>query len=143
MKNIVNMFQNHPWLRRVIPVVVIIGWLAVAGIGGPTFGKISDIESNDQSTFLPSSAESTKVATIQKEFRKSDTIPAIVVIASDSTLSNDALRYIAQVKDKLAAVDGVASAQKIAGPIPSQDKKAVELIVPVRSSAEVDTVVDD
>ena len=49
------------WLRVLIPAVLILGWLAAAGIGGPTFGRLSTVVSNDQTSFLPASAESTEV----------------------------------------------------------------------------------
>ena len=29
------------WLRILLPAVLVIVWLALAGLGGPTFGKIS------------------------------------------------------------------------------------------------------
>ena len=49
------------WLRVVVPVALILVWLVLAGIGGPTFGKLSGVSSNDQAAFLPASAESTAV----------------------------------------------------------------------------------
>ena len=49
-------------LRRLaVPIVVIAAWFALGGIGGPYFGKIDEVSSNDLSNFLPSSAESTVV----------------------------------------------------------------------------------
>ena len=56
------------WLRIVVPVVLILVWLVLAGFGGPTFGKLSGVSSNDQAAFLPASAESTKVQEWQKRF---------------------------------------------------------------------------
>lgn len=38
------------WIRVLIPSLLITIWLLVAGIGGPYFGKIGDVASNDQST---------------------------------------------------------------------------------------------
>jgi len=45
------------YIRVLIPSFLIVVWFAIAGIGGPYFGKISEVASNDQSTFLPASAE--------------------------------------------------------------------------------------
>ena len=50
------------WLRILLPTVLILVWLAIAGVGGPTFGKISSVSTNDQAGFLPASAESTAVS---------------------------------------------------------------------------------
>src|SRR6478752_5775589 len=76
--------QGRPpiWLRAVLPAALIIVWLVVAGIGGPTFGKLSGVSSNDQAAFLPASAESTEVQDWQKKFTDSTSIPAIVVVTS-------------------------------------------------------------
>ena len=41
------------WLRWLVPVLLVLTWLAVAGIGGPTFGRLSEVSSNDQASFLP------------------------------------------------------------------------------------------
>ena len=41
------------WLRWLVPVLLVITWLAIAGIGGPTFGRLDEVSSNDQASFLP------------------------------------------------------------------------------------------
>lgn len=69
-------------LRALLAAVLVIIWLAVAGIGGPTFGKLSDVQSNDQAAFLPASAEATRALEWQEKFRTSDAIPAVVVVAN-------------------------------------------------------------
>lgn len=143
MNKITDAFLNHRWLRVAIPGLLIVVWLVLGGVGGPTFGKIGDVESNDQSTFLPASAESTKVANIQKEFQASDTIPAVIVITSLKPFQPDDFQSVAAAKSKLSVIHGIASGQPIAGPIPSRDRKAIELIVPIKSSAQMDTVVSD
>ena len=47
------------WLRWLIPVLLVLIWLAVAGVGGPTFGRLEEVSSNDQASFLPAGAEAT------------------------------------------------------------------------------------
>ena len=47
------------WLRWLLPVLLVLTWLAIAGIGGPTFGRLDEVSSNDQASFLPASAEAT------------------------------------------------------------------------------------
>ncbi len=47
-------FSSVPkWLRILLPALLIIIWLGATAIGGPYFGKISDVSSNDLTTFLP------------------------------------------------------------------------------------------
>lgn len=72
--------------RLAIPVLLILTWLAAAGIGGPYFGRIEEVATNDQSTFLPTSAEATVVGDRYLDFVDSSTLPAIVLFSSDDAL---------------------------------------------------------
>ncbi|GHG54317.1 membrane protein [Sinomonas cellulolyticus] len=135
-------------LRWVAPLLLVIVWVGVAGIGGPTFGKLSSVSSNDQATFLPANAESTEVRAWQEKFTSTKAIPAIVVVEKDAALSKDDLAAIAPLASKLAAVEGVAPApagarSSVAGPIPSSDGQAAEFIVPIADSGQLRAVVGD
>jgi len=57
------------WLRWLVPAVLVIAWLAIAGIGGPTFGRLGEVSSNDQASFLPAGAEATEAQDWQAKFR--------------------------------------------------------------------------
>jgi RND superfamily putative drug exporter len=118
-------------LRGVIPAVLIVGWLALAGFGGPTFGKISDVSTNDQASFLPASAESTQVAALVPEFAGSDDIPAIVIAARDGGLTDADLDYLESFAQDSADVEGVGD--EVSPVIPSDDGEAAEIIVPIAS----------
>jgi RND superfamily putative drug exporter len=124
-------------LRGVIPAVLIVGWLALAGFGGPTFGKISDVSTNDQASFLPASAESTQVSALVPEFAGADDIPAIVIAARDGGLTDADLSFLESFAADAAEVEGVGD--ELSPVIPSEDGEAAEIIVPI--AAEVgDTV---
>ncbi|MGJ4846339.1 MMPL family transporter [Leifsonia sp. Le1] len=136
------------WLRIVLPAVVIVIWFIAAGVGGPTFGKLSSVSENGQAAFLPASAESTEVQEWQKKFTDSNAIPAIVVVQSDASIPKSDLAEYASLGVKLGQVDGVQKPEgdaetSVAGPIPSEDGKAVEFIVPIADSDHVKTVVAD
>lgn len=45
------------WVRILLPAILILAWLTGAAVGGPYFGKVDEVSSNDQTTFLPESAE--------------------------------------------------------------------------------------
>jgi RND superfamily putative drug exporter len=47
------------WLRAAIPAVLVLAWLVAAAIGGPYFGRVDEVSSNEQSSYLPSSADAT------------------------------------------------------------------------------------
>ena len=48
-------------LRILIPALLVLVWLTVAAIGGPYFGKVSEVSSNDPTAYLPTTAEATQV----------------------------------------------------------------------------------
>ncbi len=124
--------QLTKFLRIGIPSALIIVWFALAGIGGPYFGKISEVASNDQSAFLPASAESTKLNEEIKKFQDENSIPAIIVFGNgDSALPPNALKDIATASQQLATIDGVAG--KVSPPIPSQDGKAAIVVANMAS----------
>lgn len=145
MQSYFSSLRSHPkifkWLRRLAPALLIIIWFAVAGIGGPTFGKLSSVSTNDQASFLPASAQSTKVQEIQAKFRSSNSIPAIVVIESDTKISPANYRDYQPLINKMQSVDGVQSGASVAGPIPSEDGMAVQFIIPISSRDEIKDVI--
>jgi RND superfamily putative drug exporter len=132
--------QPARWIRIVAPLILVFIWLGVSGVGGPTFGTISQVTNNDQASYLPSSAESTQVQADLKKFFPSDTVPAIVVYARTSGLTSADTRSVAERVTALAGVDGVGP---VIGPLPSTDGQALEVFVPVKSSADATTVVAD
>jgi len=134
------MFKNKR-LRLAVTLVLILGWFGFASLGGPTFGKISEVSSNEQASFLPASAESTQVQQLQRKFENGQAIPAVVVIESTDKLSPEAVRDFAVLQKKLADVAHVQG--PVIGPIPSKDFKALEFIVPVKSQSELKDVVGE
>lgn len=123
--SVVNSPKSPIVLRVVVAVLVVIGWLAVSGIGGPTFGKLGEVSSNDQSTFLPATAESTLAGEWVAEFSESSQIPAIIVAEFDEELTERDMPELAPLADDLATVDGV---EQVIGPIPSEDMMAVQYV---------------
>lgn len=126
------------WLRILLPTVLIIVWVAIGGIGGPTFGKISDVSTNDQAGFLPASAESTAVNEWQQKFYDSDSIPAVIVSVKDSgTLTEAEKAQFVDLAPTIQGAPGVADLPDQAFlPTFSKDGKAVEYFVPFTASGE-------
>ena len=141
MKNIPKHNARVPfWLRWLVPTVLVVAWLAIAGIGGPTFGRLSEVSSNDQASFLPAGAEATAAQEWQAKFRDSKEIPAVIVIESDAAFTPAQLGETAALKGKLAALQAGST---VIGPIPSKDAKAVQFVVPIASAGEVKTVIKE
>lgn len=112
-------------------VLSLVAWMAIGGIGGPTFGKLSEVSSNDQASFLPASAESTEAREWQSKFTSSGSVPAVVLIESPEKLSPAQLAGLAPLGTQLSAAVGVSHSTSTVGPIPSTDGKAAQFIVPV------------
>ncbi|UNK46523.1 MMPL family transporter [Arthrobacter sulfonylureivorans] len=133
------------WLRMLLPALVVAAWLAAAGLGGPTFGKLSDVSTNDQAGFLPASAESTTAGEWQERFRDSDAVPAIAVVEFDEPIQPQQLADYAPLAERLADAAGLerGGANQVVGPIPSEDFQAVQFIVPVPEDLDAGEVVTD
>jgi len=100
--------------RALLILVALVAWLAVGGLGGAAQGKLSQVQTNDQAAFLPSSAESTLAAEAGREFVESPALPALVVLTPQGG---------GQVTDaQVAAVSQVATAFAD-GPVPGSDDR--------------------
>ncbi|MFF1251968.1 MMPL family transporter [Pseudarthrobacter sp. NPDC058329] len=128
------------WLRWLLPVILVLTWLALAGVGGPTFGRLEEVSSNDQASFLPASAEATAAQDWQAKFRDSDEVPGVIVLESDEALTPAQLGEVASLRTE---IEGLDLGSAVIGPIPSEDGKAVQFIAPIDSSAEIKEAVQE
>jgi RND superfamily putative drug exporter len=127
------------WLRILLPLIFVGAWLFISSQGGPTFGTISDVTNNDQSSYLPASAESTKVQKQQLKFFKSDSTPAIVLYSRSSGLTASDRSFVENSLDRLRQVKGIDT---VSPAIPSTDRKAIEVLAPVLTSADGSAAID-
>ena len=66
-------------VRWLIPALLVVAWVAIGGIGGPYFGKISQVSSNDATSYLPASADvDRRCRTSRSALREQGEIPAVV-----------------------------------------------------------------
>ncbi|MFC9589886.1 MMPL family transporter [Streptomyces sp. NPDC056944] len=120
------------WVGRLLPLLVLVVWLAVGGGLGPYAGKLGEVATNDQAAFLPRGAESTRVLRAQEAFRQEETLPVLVVwTARDGgsvapSTRADATRAMASLK----GTDGVVGAPSPA--FPSEDGEALRGVVQLR-----------
>src|SRR5690625_1598501 len=127
------------WIRILLSAFLIIAWLVGAGVGGPYFGKVGEVSSNDQTSYLPESADATTVQKELAEFSDSNAIPAVVVLVSDNPLGDDGIAELQPIAESLTNIEGVVD--EISPLIPSEDGLAAQLFVPVDSDGDVgDTV---
>jgi RND superfamily putative drug exporter len=96
---------------------------------------LNSAQQNDSSAWLPNNAESTQVVELAKRFAPSDVFPALVVYERpDGPITAADRAKAAADAQRFAAIQDVTG--KVVGPIPSQDGRALQVVVPVRVAEE-------
>ncbi len=108
--------------------VVVLFWLVVAALAFGPSGKLTGAQQNDAVTWLPATAESTAVIKAVQSFRPSDQVPAVLVYERPGGLTPADLQAVTTQLSQFARVKSVG---KPVGPIPSQDRQALEVVVPI------------
>ncbi|EWS81838.1 hypothetical protein BF93_15065, partial [Brachybacterium phenoliresistens] len=125
-------------LRILVPALLVLVWIGVFGIGGMSFGRISDVATEDRAGFLPASAESTRVQDRISEFTGSEAIPAIIVAERSGGLTEDDLAAL----DALAAsAPDLADGATASPVIPAEDGEAAQLVISIPGDADAGEVV--
>ncbi|MEU1754245.1 MMPL family transporter [Micromonospora matsumotoense] len=126
-----------------LAVAVVLAWLVVGGIAGPYAGKLGDVATNDNASFLPADAEATRAQDLAAGFVAEPTTPALVVYARTSGITAaDTQRAVAD-SVRFAQVEGVLG--PLPPPIASQDGQALQVVVPIDDSEgeRIGQVVDE
>jgi RND superfamily putative drug exporter len=118
--------------------VLLVAWVGISGVGGPYFGKISEVATNDRSSFLPESAESTRAQDQIEKFSDLDYVPAIVVLENSDGVTDDDRSRLDELTKTLEDDDLLAADPSPA--IPSDDGEALQLILPVSQATTSDDV---
>jgi RND superfamily putative drug exporter len=119
--------------RWLVPALIALAWLGLAGPLGSFSGKLAEVSENDSAAFLPDSAESTRVTELLADFRTERTLPVILLWESDEgPLDEAALGEAAsRVEDAVVLADDAgALAGEASPPIPSEDGEAVQAVLP-------------
>lgn len=138
------------WLVRLGALLVVLVWFAVAGVGGPLVGRLSEVQKNDNASFLPARAESTEVMNEVARFTETESLPFIVVMDAGGPVTP---------AQRQAAADYVAGLPSLRLPglccdhtlgeylteapravIPSQDGEALLLVVPMDAAKAAEPV---
>ncbi|MDA0260183.1 MAG: MMPL family transporter [Actinobacteria bacterium] len=70
-----------------LAIVVVIVWMSISSFTGPLFGKLSTVQENNNSSFLPEDSVATRAANAITKFSDSanDQIPALVLFTGEVT----------------------------------------------------------
>ena len=141
-------------------ILVIFIWFGASGVFGPLFGKLTSVQENNNSAFLPESAESTKAGKIIGKFSNADKtqLPALVLlegrvdvvrIASINQHLQDVpnlhIKYLKEYKGTLDSGIPLSKYLSLTTPLmayPAPDGKALLINFPVLYQG-ADTLLDD
>lgn len=106
-----------------------------AGIGGPYFGRVSEVSSNDSASYLPSSSDAAQINRLLPRFRGASGLPAVLVFVGEEALSRE---QVAAISEQVAALTGVAGVGSEVSPaIPSRDGLAAQAFVPIEPGGSI------
>lgn len=133
-------------------MLVVIAWFLVSGIFGPLFGKLTSVQENNNSSFLPKGAEATQASEVIATFSDKDsfTFPTLILFEGkgDPTTFATINSYLANVGDlKLGGTsakisDYLAPGQQITA-FPSQDGQAILANIPLDGTALAEILPND
>jgi putative drug exporter of the RND superfamily len=135
---------------RRIKWIVVVFWVAVMVVGGMGASKLTDVENNEASSWLPGDAESTQVLEASESFSDPDTMATTVVYERDGGITDTDRQQVAEDIEAFAAMDGHKAPELVGeeatdddptvtidGPIGqpelSQDGESLRLNVPVNT----------
>lgn len=121
--------------------VVLVVWLAVLAAAGPLAGRFESVQKNENSSFLPGSAESVKALDAIKRFPSGELTPAVVVVRRAHGLT-------AADRAEVKALAGTLTRKRIPGVLRvqpagvSKDSSTALLVAPIRARGDSDLLVD-
>jgi putative drug exporter of the RND superfamily len=121
-------------------MLVVIAWILISGIFGPLFGKLTSVQENNNSSFLPKGAEATQASEVIATFsdKESFIIPTLILLEGKAdpatfTAINSHLATVGELTlaDTTAKIsDYIAPNQRITA-FPSQDGAAILVNIPL------------
>lgn len=133
---------------RVLAAVVVLGWLAIAGVGGQKIGSLSQVQENSAEAFLPADAESTRASQAQRDLSGAAGLPVFVVAERTDGLTDADVAALQRFADGIAdiTVADESLAAYLATPtvpvIPSDDGAAALLPITLDGGAARTTLPD-
>jgi len=112
--------------------IAVVGLLVflVGALGGSYQGRLGEVQKNDNAAYLPTTAESTRVADEQRRFADVETVPGFLVYHRDGGLTDADRAAITADVQEVRGIDGVA-ADQVAGPQFSADGATASTSVPL------------
>jgi RND superfamily putative drug exporter len=112
---------------RVTKWLVLVLWILVVVVAGAFASKLTDVQNNEASSWLPATAESTRAFEKLTPFQDPDAIPTVVVYERADGLSPTDLGAARDDAGEFANLRGVEG--QVLGPQPSEDGQAMQTLV--------------
>ena len=113
---------------RVTKWIVFAAWIVVFAVASGFAAKLTDVQNNEASSWLPASAESTEVLDELSTAVDPNDIPTLVVYDRSSGLTEDDLAAMDEQAAEIAKIDGVTSAGVISPNVAQQQGLPVQLL---------------
>ena len=133
-------------------MLVVIVWFMISGVFGPLFGKLSTVQDNNNSSFLPKGAEATLASEQIKTFSGKDSFNFPTLILFEGSVSPDKLAVINTHMQAVGSLTLGGTTAKISDYLapgqvitvfPAQDGKAVLANVPLDGGSIGKTLSND
>jgi RND superfamily putative drug exporter len=127
-----------------IAMLVVISWFIITGIFGPLFGKLTSVQENNNSSFLPKGAEATLAADEIKTFSTQASINFPVLVLFEGTSSAATFTAINDHMSKVGTLTLAETSAKISDYLlpgqaisvfPAQDGQALLANIPLDGNA--------
>ena len=107
---------------RVTKWLVLVFWILVVVVAGPLAGKLTDVQDNQASSWLPASAESTKALDKLAPFQNENDIATVLVYEKSAGLTKADLATIGDQLDQIQGLNGAVPAKAPDGSVVSPSK---------------------
>jgi RND superfamily putative drug exporter len=125
-------------------MLVVIAWFILTGVFGPLFGKLTSVQENNNSSFLPKGAEATLAADEIKKFSGDDSFNFPTLILFEGKVNPETLGAITehmtgvgalQLDGTNAKISDYLAPGQVISVFPSQDGAAILANVPLDGNA--------
>ena len=125
-------------------MLVVIAWFIITGVFGPLFGKLTSVQENNNSSFLPKGAEATLAADQIKSFSSQDSFNFPTLVLFEGTFTPATLAVVSAhvtkvgdltLADTTAKISDYLAPSQVITVFPAADGKALLAIVPLDGNA--------
>lgn len=119
--------------------IVLAAWIVIIVVASPFASKLTEVQNNEASSWLPESAESTQALEKLDPFQDPNAIPTVVVYERESGLTEDDLAAIEEDAAEVAQLEGVEGPVLTPAEVPTmlaEDGQAAQLQVTFNLGSE-------